>query len=185
MKWFDFDYSAEVSRSFAAPGTITGASGAKPLVLAPHIEGSVPDAVFASLAECHIDGWDGEDARPVLQATIDVAKQVGNAIGQVFGTPWVSPGVDGSIGLIWDDDYGRIHAVAHADGAMQVFARFEDDESGPEAVFPAGTAPIETLYFVLSHWQKKHAADDASSPSGYNRATDSASSAGQYFPLAA
>src|SRR5688500_2224869 len=60
------------------------------------------DWIGQSLRPFLREGWDGERARAVTPETIEYCKRLLAHFPQIVAPPAIAPGIDGSLGMLWD-----------------------------------------------------------------------------------
>lgn len=62
---------------------------------------SVTPDQFSPYEDYDFAGWDGDEAEPILAATVRAARYFNNSLPRDVTRPDVAPGVDGTIGFEW------------------------------------------------------------------------------------
>jgi hypothetical protein len=78
---------------YALPLSVFGGGSYKTALLATDL--------FAEYEAYNVPGWDGYDAEPVTNETVDTARRFRRLLPRALRAPDIAPGADGTIGFEW------------------------------------------------------------------------------------
>ncbi|OUL79955.1 hypothetical protein CA603_32690 [Paraburkholderia hospita] len=103
---------------------------------------------FTYLDDCFEEDWDGEGANPLSDAAVERAKEFIVRLPIDYPVGSAMAGVDGSLGVIWENDTAQVYLDFRADGRVRYYMR-KGREYRVESVCSA-EVPIDDLLGKVS-----------------------------------